>query len=116
MLAVMGDWIYISFHAQVCWSWCSTCKILISSSQKEGLLLFVDDLTTQFPIMVYSNTGLLHVSDCGTSFIFCRLLALFSLMKSMLLDQPGNSGRATPRRHCTNYLLKWMDLSRMRYL
>lgn len=63
--------------------------------------------------------GHLFVFDRGTCFfvsIFCRLLASFSLMKLMLSDQQGNSGRAIPRRHCINYLLKWMGLSRMRYL
>jgi len=37
-------------------------------------------------------------------------------MKLMPLDQQENNGRATPRRHCINYLSKWMGLSRMRYL
>lgn len=53
MLAGMDDRIHISVYAQVCWSWCSSCKIVISSSQKEGLLLFVDDLSKQSPILVY---------------------------------------------------------------
>jgi len=73
MLAGMDDRIHISVHAQVCWSWCSACKIVISSSQKEGLLLFVDDLSKQYPILVYQHTGLLHVSDCGTFFLLYLL-------------------------------------------
>jgi len=49
-------------------------------------------------------------------YLFYRHLVSFSSMKLMLLDQQENNGRATQRRRYINYLLKWMGLSRMRYL